>query len=1048
MKLLTWSCCAVMLLAAPVVHARDWFVREGATGGDGSMSKPFADPWQALDKCEANDAVHVTGGKYYGRNNVGTWELPFDGVQLIGGYDKDFKTRDPWTNSTQLLWDKTSKNWPKQERLSSRAKNTVVDGITIDMRDQNKYADAEQTGRAEDPGQEHAMRFPSPVTVRNSIIINPGETGIVCSQGSTIENNLILNALIWGVVVNSNSAEPKSVATIRNNTIAFTFDDRAAGKGGYRGAAVAIKGPATVTNNILIHNDNHGVFVQAVPNERVSLTGNVFSLNLFSNVTFGMDGKSVSIDDKNMDELEEAGFKAFDGNEVKSPGLEFDPKWMDRYSKRTAGQPGKLVMDDWNKARQLMGLPLIAKGGAPASGIAPAYELEEALKLMTPKSGGKAGARAQKLEVKLQGGGDSASKSYAKSDVSSWIKNGASVDGQPLEIIVALGSVTNIQSIPSQYKQNEHAGIELYEPTGEHKRLIGFVKKGSAAQRYVDDNSGWYRGGSTNPDRLSVARGIAYGLNGVIKAGFFIESIEAYDPKAAGGAVSARPQGRDWFVRAGASGGDGSKEKPFKDPWQALEKVESGDSVHVAEGEYFGKLKSGTWKIDTTYIALIGGYDKDFTERNPWKHPTRLLTPPDVKGSKGGYTIEGAEDHTGAIVDGFIFDKKNLNLYEKDGDLLYDKSDKSEHLWLARPGCIIRNNVFLNGAAAALRVAGGQTIENNIFINHVFRTVNAGGGFGGTFVFKNNTVLFSWDPIRFGQGRGSNGSLLSLEGRVVAAIDNNIFEFADNDAIRLAVEAKDVELTNNSFSKNLWSVIQRTTDWTSVDEKEFAKLDDLKFKKCSGNVLATSGVPLDKDWFDVYLQRVAPVPGKVQMDDWNQLREIMGQPVIATGGKAGSGFAPAYDWKKALLLFPKNAKVTQGARAKSFPVNFTGVAKADGPSYDYAETAWEIAAKKDDWEKLNGKRVSMKVVIRRTDNDYQLPEANKNDFALFVVSGPEGNDSPGLPMKVYVKKGTKHERVLNNAKSYSSGPVDQTYLIKGVAKTNRQMIAESIERAD
>ncbi|MDP1825773.1 MAG: right-handed parallel beta-helix repeat-containing protein [Archangium sp.] len=1042
--LLSWSCCALLLLAVPA-QARDWFVREGASGGDGSMNKPFGDPWQALDKCEANDAIHVAGGKYFGRSNTGYWVIPFDGVQLIGGYDKDFKERDPWKNLTQLLWDKTSKNWPKEVRLGSNAKNTVVDGLVLDMREQNKYADDAQTGRAADPGQEHAMRFSMPVTVRNSIIINPGENGIVCSQGSTLENNLVLNALVWGVVINSNSAEAKSVATVKNNTIAFSYDDRAAGKGGYAGAAIAVKGAANISNNILINSDNSAVYM-SVLTEKVSLTGNVFFQNLFANLSFGVDGRTTSIDDSGMDSLDEVGLKAFEGNEVKNPQLEFDPKWMDKASKRTAAQPGKLVMDDWNKSRQLLGLPMIEKGGAGASGIAPAYELDWALKLFSPKANVKAGARKLKLEVKLQGGDSGPQRSYTKSELSSWLASPASVDGKPLEIVVAIGSVANIQGIPSSFKKDDHAGADLYETTGEHRRVIGFFKKGSSAQRVIEENSGWYRG-QGNPDRLFLARGVAYALSGVVKGGFFVDSIEAYDASASA-AAAARPAGRDWFVRAGASGGDGSRSKPFKDPWQALEKLEAGDSVHVAEGEYWGKLKAGTWKIDTTNVALIGGYDKDFTERNPWTHPTRLLTPADFKGTKGGYTIEGVDDHSGAIVDGFIFDKKTLNQYESDGDLQYDKSDKTEHIWLARPGCIIRNNVFLNGASAALRVAGGQTIENNIFINHVYRTVNAGGGFGGTFVFRNNTVLFSWDPVRFGEGHGSNGNLLSLEGRVEAVVDNNIFEFADNDAIRMAVEAKDVELTNNTFSKNLWSVIQRTTDWTAVDEKEFNKLEDLKFKKCSGNQLLSSGVPLERTWFDVYLSRVAPVRGKVQMDDWNQLRELMGQPVIATGGKPGSGFAPAYDWAKAVQLFPKNPKVKAGARASTFPAKFTGKAPEAEVAYDYDETTWDVARSKDDWEKLVGKRVSLKLVIRSTDNQYFLDDIKKDDYTCFTAIGPEGNDSPGLPLRLYVKKGTRPERVVRQAKSYSSGPVQQTYVIKGVVRSNRQMVAEAVERAD
>jgi len=61
--------------------------------------------------------------------------------------------------------------------------------------------------------------------------------------------------------------------------------------------------------------------------------------------------------------------------------------------------------------------------------------------------------------------------------------------------------------------------------------------------------------------------------------------------------IPPRPEGRDWFVRAGSTGGDGSREKPFRDPFQALEKAEGGDTIHVAGGDYFGKLRSGKWLL-------------------------------------------------------------------------------------------------------------------------------------------------------------------------------------------------------------------------------------------------------------------------------------------------------------------------------------------------------------------------------------------------------------------------------------------------------------------
>lgn len=1030
-----------LLLSSPSALARDWFVRAGSTGGDGSLDKPFNDPWEALDKCEAGDAIHIAGGKYFGRLGQGTWEIPFENIQFLGGYDASFKARDPWKNATQLLWDKTSKNWPRDVRVNVKMKGVVIDGITIDQRDQCEYETDEQLGRTEKPC-ESAIRFWLPGTVRNSVIVNSGFDGLVVPAGSTVENNLIVNSVNWGVNINSTS-DKQAVATVKNNTIAFTWDFKKPGAGGYPGAALGVKGHATITQNILAYSDNNAVYMTANP-EKTTLSKNVFFMNLFSNFKFYADGKDTPIDDKSMDELEEVGFKAFDGNEVKNPGLAVNPKWMDAVSKRTASQPGKLVMDDWNKTRQALGLPMIAKGGVPPSGVAPAMALEDALKLMSPKGAGSAGARVVPLEVKLQGGGASASKSYTRADPTAWLKNCASLDGKNVELVLAINSVANVQSLPAAYDKKEYAATTLHDPNPpDFGRIIGFYKKGSAVDRATNAAMGLYNG-SGKPDRVFLVKGTAYATSSSPKCGVVIDSFEAAELQ---GATAARPQGRDWFVRAGSSGGDGSKEKPFKDPYQALEKAEAGDFVHVAEGEYFGKLKAGAWTIDVPFLSLIGGYDANFTERNPWKHPTRLFSPPEYKGRRGGYTIQGVDDHTGVVIDGFVFDKKTNNLYTPEGDLDYSRSDKTDHLWFSNVGVVIRNNVFLNGAEGALRVANGQLIENNIFINHYTKTVTADRAFGADpFVFKNNTVLFAWE-FRFGEGNGRNGHLLSLGGMMKAVVDNNIFEFADNDAIRLMSDPAEVEFTNNTFSHNLWSHVMRPQQTIVVDDKNWAQLSDFKFKKLSGNQLVSSGVPLDKDWFDVYLNRTAYTPGKVQMDDWNQFRELIGQPVIATGGKAGKGMAPAYDWKKALVLFPKNAKVTSGARAKDFPVSFTGI-KRDVQTYSYDDTTWDIAKDRAAWDKLDGKRVSLKVVIRSTDNQWMLSDVSKDDFNVFTVTGPDGNDSGGLPLRVYVKRGTSAERKVRQAKSYSSGSPEQWYFIKGVVRQNRQMVADVVERAD
>jgi hypothetical protein len=48
----------------------------------------------------------------------------------------------------------------------------------------------------------------------------------------------------------------------------------------------------------------------------------------------------------------------------------------------------------------------------------------------------------------------------------------------------------------------------------------------------------------------------------------------------------------------------------------------------------------------------------------------------------------------------------------------------------------------------------------------------------------------------------------------------------------------------------------------------------------------------------------------------------------------------------------------------------------------------------------------------------------------------------------FVKKGTRFERALKQAKGYGPGKPEELHVIKGVAKPNRTMIVEVIEKAD
>lgn len=135
----------ISVLVVTPAHARDWFVRAGATGGDGSRAKPFGDPWEALERVEAGDKVHVAEGRYFGKLDAGNWVIPFPGVQLLGGYDAAWKERDPWRRVTELAWRRESPTRPNVSlaRVSDGGgrdtPGAVVDGFLIDMQSTYVY---------------------------------------------------------------------------------------------------------------------------------------------------------------------------------------------------------------------------------------------------------------------------------------------------------------------------------------------------------------------------------------------------------------------------------------------------------------------------------------------------------------------------------------------------------------------------------------------------------------------------------------------------------------------------------------------------------------------------------------------------------------------------------------------------------------------------------------------------------------------------------------------------------------------------------------------
>lgn len=1050
-RLMLLAVC-VLAVVETSASARDWFVRAGSDG-DGSKSAPFKDPAFAIEKAESGDAIHVATGVYNGKLDNSNWVIAVPHLKLFGGYDANFEKRDPWRHPTELRFIKDSKVRCSGTLIKGEKDHTgcVIDGFVLDQRENNTYS-GEEYGDIDmnrSPRDTLAM-FSSPgVEIRNCLFLNGASSGVLLEgEGCKFENNLVMNMAGTSLLELRGSGQTKAT-TIKDNTFLFAWSPNY-GKGGPDGIGVKA-GSGTkvdILGNVFQNCDNHGVYI-GTKFDKVTLKHNLFRMNGYSNLKFFIEGRDVSIDDKNMGDIEDLGLKAAEGNESADPGFGgLDPKWMVKFINRTSEERGKVSMDDWNQFRQLVGAPLVAEGGKGPTGFAMAYDWKLALTLC-PKTETR-GAHPKTLELAFSAGGDSASAAEQKYEPATWetlLKEPQTLDGKHVEIPGVFGSGKSWYPIAG-VTETDYAGVELYD-VKEQPGLppVIYIKKGSNAQKILDAAQAW--NGQGEPIAKHLFRGLVKfdpASEARFKGTLLVELIAPFSAASTGG--TPRPSGRDWFVKAGAQGGDGSKEKPFKDPWQALEKCTPGDAIHVAEGGYFGKLKTGYWTVNVRMISLLGGYDKEFTARNPWKYPTRLgYAKDDSKAWTEGSFIRGNDDHTGFILDGFVLDGSDVNQYSTEGNLLADRSSRHALVEVSSPDCTVRNCLLVNGSLGSVTMTGnGGTIENNIIANFHWQSIQLTPGRNEKpYVIRNNTMLFTWYDRADGKGGTAVGSAVYTRGDVAFELDSNILAFNDCQGCFTSSDPKRVKVTNNVFQKNLFADF---TDGRSIvmDTDTLGKIGDAGFIACDGNRTVDPQLPLDKEWMGFYLTRTQVIPGKVKDDDWNQLRDLLDLPVRAEGGKEATNYARIYDWEKALLLFPKNPACKAGARVIPLEVKFNAVkARETEPEKSYQSIDWKTIQNQID--DIADKPVEFRAMVENMQDQYYVPGITESDgWKGIQIMGPEGKDS-GLPIMGYFKKDSKVERTLKDADR------DAKYKIRGIARKAENysrgcVLIEGIEKGE
>lgn len=413
----------------------------------------------------------------------------------------------------------------------------------------------------------------------------------------------------------------------------------------------------------------------------------------------------------------------------------------------------------------------------------------------------------------------------------------------------------------------------------------------------------------------------------------------------------------------------GTKEAPLKNLWKALEKAQHGDTIHVAEGVYPGKMKQNWFKIDKA-VSIIGGYAPGFATRDPLKHRTLFQAQNENNSKKGSgrgvFHIEFPQKDTptdvNMVFDGLIFDEGQANSYHA----FKGKPDGVETgMWLQGPAknpadknpspdrymiytatqnratgkLAVKNCAFVNGGNAALQLtwyAGKVEVENCVFCNNRMVGANVfcsqpvpengpnnpkpGWKPAVEWEFENNTVLFTWstknDLASMGYGvRNNTGVAADISGNVIGL---NVLAGYDNTKGRS--KEMTTKLDGNVFFLNRESDVQMTVS-PSIAKVRVDEFEDLEgmdgIESIEGNVdLKDPKVfegRLDTKFLNAFLTMKYSETAKLDEGKLNALRQAVGLPMQGTIKTQCDMFCNRYPLEMALKLF--GAMPEKGAQA-------------------------------------------------------------------------------------------------------------------------------------
>ena len=433
-------------LAVASIQAKDVYVSlaSGKNKNAGTKEAPLKNFWKALESAEDGDVIHLAEGVYPGKMKQ-NWFLIDKAVSVIGGYAKDFSSRDPLAHRT--MFQALNENNDKKGNglgvftidFTKRPKHPdgvdmKFDGLVFDEGFANSYHETKgkpadlDTGmwlegpawnkaRDKNPSANRylvysatANRATGKLSFKNCAFVNSGNMAfnVTWYQGEVEVENCVFcnNRMIAANVMCSKAIpqdgpnkpragwKPEVTWTFKHNTVLFTWSrlndlaDMGFGVRNNTGVNAVISENVIGLNVLTGYDNTKGAGAM----KKTSIDNNVFFLNRESDIQMTVSPSIAKVRVDAFEDLEGTdGIESIEDNEdLKDPSAfkgRINAKYLNNFLSMKYSEKTKLDEGKCNGLRSVLGLPLQGTITTKCDMFCNRYPLEDALKLFGALNG-------------------------------------------------------------------------------------------------------------------------------------------------------------------------------------------------------------------------------------------------------------------------------------------------------------------------------------------------------------------------------------------------------------------------------------------------------------------------------------------------------------------------------------------------------------------------------------------------------------------------------------------------------------------------------------